>query len=73
MRTDDNGTYVLMIEEKSTPLGTRYVAARVDVTVEAEDDTHSAVAGGLMMSDSIITTTSKIVEPGDYVRLKAKG
>ena len=40
LRNDTNGDYVLIVESKSTPLGNRYIATRVDVTVIAQDDTH---------------------------------
>lgn len=73
VKTDSNGTFVLMITEKSTPLGTRYVASRVDVTVAGKDDTSSAVTGGISQYDSVITSASKTVEPGDYLRLAEKG
>lgn len=73
VKTDSNGSFVLLITEKSTPLGTRYVATRADVTVAESDETSTAVVGGISAYDSVITTASKIVEPGDYVRLAEKG
>jgi len=69
IHTDNNGTFVLLITEKNSPLGTRYAATRVDVTVLASDDTNSGVSGGLTAWDNVITTASKTVQPGDYVRL----
>ena len=73
VRTDSNGEFVLVITEKGTPLGTRYVATRVSVSVIESDDINSAISGGIMPYDSIITYSSKVVEPGDYVRLAEKG
>ena len=69
IREDSNGKFVLILEEKPSPLGTRYVATRVDVEVLASDDTQSAVSGGLVAYDYVITTSNKPVEAGKLVRL----
>ena len=45
VRTDNNGTFVLALTSKSTPLSTRYTATRVPVQVLAQDDTMSAHLG----------------------------
>lgn len=42
IRSDTNGSFVLKIEAKNSPLGNRYIARRVDVEVLASDDTNSA-------------------------------
>lgn len=69
VRSDNNGSFVLVVISKSSPLGNRYVAQRVDVKVVASDDTNSAVSGGLTTSDFVITTSNKPIEPGKLVRL----
>ena len=69
LRSDSNGDFVLIVVAKSTPLGNRYIATRVDVNVLASDDTNSAVAGGLTSWDYVITTATKPIEPGQQVRL----
>ena len=33
IREDSNGKFILIVESKSSPLGNRYVATRVDVEV----------------------------------------
>lgn len=68
VRTDSNGTFVLLLTTKQSPLGNRYVATRVDVKVLASDDTNSAVSG-LGYGDYVITTSSKPIEPGTQVRM----
>ncbi|MBP5152656.1 MAG: RND transporter, partial [Lachnospiraceae bacterium] len=70
IRSDDNGKFVLRVNTKSTPLGNRYIAERVDVTVLAEDETRTAVSGEFTGWDYIITTVTKPVEDGQQVRLK---
>ena len=58
VRSDANGYFVLTVQSKSSPLGNRYVATRVDVQVLASDDTNTAVSGGLVSYDYVITTSS---------------
>ena len=70
VREDNNGKFVLRVESKSTPLGNRYMAERVDVVVLASDDTQSAVSGDFTGWDYIITNSTKPVEAGTQVRLK---
>ena len=55
IREDSNGKFILIVESKSSPLGNRYVATRVDVEVLASDDTQSAVSGALYGSEFVIT------------------
>ena len=69
IREDNNGKFILIVESKSSPLGNRYVATRVDVEVLASDDTQSAVSGGLYGYEYVITTSTKPVEAGKLVRL----
>ena len=71
VRSDTNGSFVLMITAKNSPLGNRYFATRVDVEVIAADDFNTAVKGALSNMDSVITTSSgnAPVKNGDQVRL----
>lgn len=69
IREDSNGKFILIVESKSSPLGNRYVASRVDVEVIASDDTRSAVSGALYGYEYVITTSTKPVEAGKLVRL----
>ena len=71
-RTDSNGTFVLAITVKSSPLGNRYTATRVDVQELAKDDTNTAVTG-LSSGDFVITTSTKPIEAGTQVRLVDNG
>lgn len=69
VRSDANGYFVLTVQTKNSPLGNRYVATRVDVQVLASDDTNTAVSGGLVSYDYVITTSSAPLTPGQLVRL----
>jgi len=68
IREDKNGKYVLIIEEKSSPLGNRYIARRLDVVILAQDDVHAAIQAEVESYSYVITTASKPVKPGDQVR-----
>ncbi len=69
IREDSNGKFILTVESKSSPLGNRYVATRVDVEVLASDDTQSAISGALYGYEFVITTSTQPVEAGKLVRL----
>ena len=67
IREDNNGKFVLSVVAKSSPLGNRYIAERVDVEILASDDTSSAVSGAVYGSEFIITTSTKPIEAGMQV------
>ena len=69
IREDNNGKFILSVESKSSPLGNRYIATRVDVEVLASDDTHTAISAGIYGYEYVITTATKPVEAGKQVRL----
>lgn len=69
IREDSNGKFILIVESKSSPLGNRYIATRVDVEVLASDDTQSAISGALNGYEYVITTSNKPVEAGKQVRM----
>lgn len=69
VREDNNGKFILIVESKSSPLGNRYIATRVDVEVLASDDNNTAISAGLYGYEYVITTSTKPVEAGQQVRL----
>ena len=69
IKEDANGKFILIVESKSSPLGTRYIATRVDIEVIAADETQSAITGALYGYEYVITTATKPVEAGKQVRL----
>lgn len=72
IREDSNGKFILIIESKSTPLGNRYYARRVDVDVITSDDTKSAVTRALEGYEYVITTTTKPIKENEQVRLASE-
>ncbi len=68
IRTDNNGSFVLAVTVKSTPLNNRYIATRVDVQVLASDDVNVAISG-LSSGEYVITTASRPLKAGDQVRM----
>ncbi len=69
IREDSNGKFILIVESKSSPLGNRYIATRVDVEVQASDDNNTAISAGLYGYEYVITTSTKPIEAGMQVRL----
>lgn len=67
---DNNGTFVLTMESKRTPLGERYIAVRHDVTVLAKNDTRAAISTDLYGYEYVIVTASEALTPGEQVKLK---
>ena len=61
---------MLVTKSKSSPLGNRYYAEKVEVEVVASDETSRAVRGGISAGDYVITAASKPVSPKDQVRMK---
>ena len=69
IKSDSNGSFVLVVEAKNSPLGSRYIAKRVSVEVLASDDNNSAVVAEISQGDFVITTSSAPIKSGDQVRL----
>lgn len=69
IREDSNGKFILIVTQKSSPLGNRYYAERVDVEVLGSDDTQSAISGAVSGWEFVITTSTKPVEAGQLIRL----
>ena len=69
IREDADGKFVLIADAKQTPLGTRYIATRYEVTVVDQDTRNSAITGDFEWGPFVITTSSKPIEPNTQVRL----
>ena len=70
---DSNGKFVLTMKSKSSPLGNRYYAQRVDVEVLVSDELSSAVQGNIYSGDYVITASSEPVSAGNQVRMRDSG
>ena len=68
IRSDSEGSFVLVVDSKKTPLGIRYKARRVEISVIASDDTKSAVSG-LYGSEFVVTNATSPISDGQMVRL----
>ncbi len=70
LHEDANGKFIYITKTKSTPLGDRFVATRLDVTVAASDDKNVAITTDeAYLYEYLITSSTKPFEEGDYVRL----
>ena len=69
IKTGSTGNYVLVVSSKSSPLGNRYIAHKVEATVIAKDDNYTAINAAVNGDEYVITTSTKPVEAGEQVRL----
>ena len=69
LHEDNSGHFILIVDTKSTPCGSRYIAKRVDVTVLAQDDKVTAIDAELFGYEYVITNYSKYIENKDQVKL----
>ena len=71
LRQDNKGDYILIVESKSVPFGTRYIAKRVDVTqIYATDDFNAAIEANVEpWGVYVITNATRPIKPGEQVRL----
>lgn len=73
LREDKDGKFVLTTYSKSTPLGNRYYAKRVNVKVIASDTVNSAIDTDQdYFYDFVIISSTAPVEAGDQVRMAAE-
>lgn len=69
IREDKDGKFVLVLEQKPSPLGSRYYAVRRNVEVLASDDHRSAINGEIYAYEYVVTTSTKPIQEGQQVRL----
>ncbi|MBQ7897717.1 MAG: HlyD family efflux transporter periplasmic adaptor subunit [Clostridia bacterium] len=70
LHEDSEGKFIYITKTKSTPLGDRFVATRLPVTVAASDDKNVAIATDeAYLYEYVITSSTKPFEEGGYVRL----
>ena len=71
LRQDNKGDYILILESKSVPFGTRYLAKRVDVTqIYATDDFSAAIEANVEpWGVYVITNATRPLKVGEQVRL----
>lgn len=70
IKHDNNGDFVLVLNERKTPFGKRYIASRRDVKKLSSDDSATAVSGDITTSDYIIISATQPLSDGDEFRLK---
>lgn len=69
LRQDNQGTFVLLAQERSTILGTELKAVRLGVTVLAQSPDRAAIEGSISTQDRLITGSTKQIEEGSRVRV----
>lgn len=72
LKSDQKGSYVLIVREEENIMGKEIIAVRVEVKVQDQNSELALVSGTLNPDDQIITSYSKPVEAGDLVRIQEK-
>ncbi len=67
---DSDGKFVMTVQVKSTPLGNRYTARRVGVTIQASDEIYCAVQGELSRNEYVITASESPLKNGMQIRME---
>ncbi|WP_314588926.1 efflux RND transporter periplasmic adaptor subunit [Paenibacillus terrigena] len=70
LKTDSDGSYVLIVRTKKSPLGNSYVAEKARLRLGAETKDKVIISQGLNSDDDIIVETSEPLQDGNEVRVK---
>ena len=69
LRKDNDGEYLLLVEDRKTILGIEQIAVRRNVTLLAKNSSKAAIEGGLSYDDIVISGSNKSIQEGDRVRV----
>lgn len=70
LRTDEQGKFVFILEERQGPLGKEYYVVRNGVTEGDSDNNNVGIFSGLMGSERIIVRSSKPISEGSLVTIE---
>lgn len=71
LHEEQNGTYILVVQEEQGVMGTELAAKRLEVNVLDKNSTYAAIEEGLLSGDQeIISSSSRVIEDGSRVRKK---
>lgn len=71
LHEEQNGSYVLVMEEEQGVMGTELVAKRYEVKVQDKNSVQAALEDGILTSEQeIISTSSRSIGDGSRVRKK---
>jgi len=66
---DMQGHHIYVLASRTSPLGTRYTARRVDVTIEAQDERNAAILGDVDRWSNVVIRSSGVLTDRTAVRL----
>lgn len=70
VNTDNNGTFIYVVEPKNTVLGVKNVCVRISVTAIEQGENHVAVSGAISYNSQIVSTASRPISAGSAVRIE---
>lgn len=73
VHVEQSGSYVYILSEKETVLGTQQFAQKIDISVLEKNGTYAALRDGILGSSSqVIVDSDQYINAGDRVRLQEK-
>lgn len=73
VHVEQSGSYVYILSEKETVLGTQQFAQKIDISVLEKNSTYAALRDGILGSSSqVIVDSDQYINAGDRVRLQEK-
>ncbi len=70
LRSDNDGDFVYVVDQREGSLGTQMSVKRVDVFVLDQDNTRVALQGGVSQRELIVARSDRDIQDGDRVRLE---
>lgn len=72
LRQESDGYFVLITKSEKTILGEELVAEKVPVELLEKSSSQAAVRGAFTISDRLITSSTRIIEAGDRIRISGE-
>lgn len=69
LRSNSEGYYLLVLEERSSVLGTEYILVEIPVTVSLMGDSHAVVEGAFSPNMKVVNSSTKPINGGDKVKV----
>ncbi len=67
---DNDGSFIYVVESKSSPLGNRYYARKKNIEILAADLKNTAISGDVRVDEHVIITSNKLIEANHMVKLE---
>lgn len=66
------GTYIYILKEKESVLGTELTTVKMDVTILDKNETYAAVDETALLGQQIVVSSDRNIDEGSRVRMKVR-